>query len=234
MSDSPAPRSPDDDVPAPLRLRASDADRDRVAKVINNAFAEGRLTPVEHEERLAEVYAATTYAELVPTLRDLPVPPGTLTVPNSSSPVALPNVDAEATAGTGVSVRPGQPLDTGTTAAAVFGEFARTGPWTVPDQMSAVAVFGSGELDFTQTTLTSNETVINVVAIFGEVKLTVPPGMGVRNEVVAVMGEADVRVEAGSAEVPTLVLKGAVIFGSLQVRHPKPPKKSKRRQITDR
>jgi hypothetical protein len=99
--------------------------------------------------------------------------------------------------------------------------------------MSAVTVFGSGELDFTEATLTSNETVITVVAIFGEVKMTVPPGIGVRNEVVAVMGEADVRVESGDGSMPLLVLKGAAIMGSLQVRHPKQPRKSKRRGPND-
>ena len=34
------------------RLRASDADRDTAAAVVNNALAEGRLTPEEHSERL--------------------------------------------------------------------------------------------------------------------------------------------------------------------------------------
>ena len=232
VSDSDTSQAGGSDEPAPLRLRASDADRDRVATVINNAFAEGRLTPVEHEERLAEVYAAATYGQLVPTLRDLPVPPGTLTVPNSSDPVAVPAITSDGTAGTGVSVRPGMPVDAGNSATAVFGEFVRNGPWTVPDQMNATAVFGSGELDFTGATLTTNETVINVVALFGEVKLTVPPGVGVRNEVVAVLGEADVRVESGDGTGPVLVLKGAAIMGSLQVRHPKQPKKSKRARLT--
>jgi Domain of unknown function (DUF1707) len=34
------------------RLRASDADRDRAASVLNEALAEGRLTPEEHSGRL--------------------------------------------------------------------------------------------------------------------------------------------------------------------------------------
>ena len=48
------------------RLRASDADRDRAAAVINNALAEGRLTAEEHSERLDAIYAAKTHGELVP------------------------------------------------------------------------------------------------------------------------------------------------------------------------
>ncbi len=54
------------------RLRASDADRDQAAAVLNNAMAEGRLTVDEHSERLDAVYAAKTHADIVPLLDDLP------------------------------------------------------------------------------------------------------------------------------------------------------------------
>ena len=54
------------------RLRASDADRDRAASVLNEALAEGRLTAEEHSERLDSIYAAKTQADLVPVLEDLP------------------------------------------------------------------------------------------------------------------------------------------------------------------
>ena len=54
------------------RLRASDADRDTAAAVINNALAEGRLTAEEHSERLDAIYSAKTQAELEPLLADLP------------------------------------------------------------------------------------------------------------------------------------------------------------------
>ena len=53
-------------------LRASDADRDAAAAVVNNALAEGRLTADEHSERLDAIYAAKTQSELVPLLADLP------------------------------------------------------------------------------------------------------------------------------------------------------------------
>src|SRR5579875_2841787 len=54
------------------RLRASDADRDRAASVINQALADGRLTAEEHAERLDSIYRAKTHAELAPLLDDLP------------------------------------------------------------------------------------------------------------------------------------------------------------------
>src|ERR1022692_1790370 len=54
------------------RLRASDADRDRAASVLNEAMAQGRLTAEEHSDRLDAVYAAKTHADLVPVIDDLP------------------------------------------------------------------------------------------------------------------------------------------------------------------
>jgi hypothetical protein len=69
------------------RLRASDADRDRAASVLNAALAEGRLTAEEHSERLDSIYAAKTQAELVPLLEDLPAASGaTSPVPVAGAP----------------------------------------------------------------------------------------------------------------------------------------------------
>ena len=50
------PAEQPDPVAEALRLRASDADREKVASVLRDAYVEGRLTAVEHEERLSEVY----------------------------------------------------------------------------------------------------------------------------------------------------------------------------------
>ena len=44
----------------PDQMRASDADRERVAQVLHNALSEGRITVNELEERLSTVYAAKT------------------------------------------------------------------------------------------------------------------------------------------------------------------------------
>lgn len=52
-------------------LRASDADRERVAGILRDAVAEGRLDMAEFEERLDATYQARTYGELVPITRDL-------------------------------------------------------------------------------------------------------------------------------------------------------------------
>lgn len=63
------------EAPAP-ELRASDADRERVAEVLRDALAEGRLDMEEFEERLETTFRARTYGELAPITRDLPVGQG--------------------------------------------------------------------------------------------------------------------------------------------------------------
>ncbi len=204
---------PVDPVAGAMALRASDADREKVAGVLRDAYAEGRLTPVELDERLAEAFGATTYADLVPVLRELPVPPGTLAVPGlpGAGPVRV-------TAAGGVPVHPGLASQAESHAVAVFGQFARRGTWNVPAQMSASAVFGEGTLDFTQALMTSRETVVTAVALFGSLKITLPPGLALRNEVVAVLGSVDVPVDPGPPGAPVLVIKGAAIFGSVEIK----------------
>ena len=53
---------------------AGDADRDRAANVLRDAFAEGRLTPEEYEERIGRAYQARTYQELDVITADVPRP----------------------------------------------------------------------------------------------------------------------------------------------------------------
>jgi hypothetical protein len=54
--------------------RAGDADRDRVAAVLREAHAEGRLDADELAQRLDATYAARTFGELAVLTRDLPHP----------------------------------------------------------------------------------------------------------------------------------------------------------------
>jgi hypothetical protein len=75
------------------RMRASDADREEVAALLGDAFAAGRLTRDELEERCAAAYAARTWGELDGLTADLPA--------------AFPVVRAEALPPSGLVTRPG-------------------------------------------------------------------------------------------------------------------------------
>lgn len=65
----------------PWSLRASDGDREKYLAVLREAYAEGRLTGPEYEERLEAVFEAKTYRDLAPLLAGLPVKPGSVPGP---------------------------------------------------------------------------------------------------------------------------------------------------------
>jgi len=56
-------------------MRASHADRERTVDVLKSAFAEGRLTSEEYNERVDRIYRAQTYGELAGVVHDLPSGP---------------------------------------------------------------------------------------------------------------------------------------------------------------
>jgi len=184
------------------RLRASDADRDRAASVLNEALAEGRLTAEEHSERLDSIYAAKTQADLVPLLDDLPVPAvATAPVPASAGPERSYH---------------GGPI------VAIFGGAVRKGRWRVPPASTVVTVFGGADLDLRDAILPGQEVTIKAVSVFGGMSITVPPEMRVVDSGVAVFGGRDVAPETPESESPdspVLRLEGACVFGGISVKH---------------
>ena len=56
------------------QMRAGDADRDGTIAALREAFAEGRLSQDEFDERLEKAHSARTYADLALLTEDLPAP----------------------------------------------------------------------------------------------------------------------------------------------------------------
>ncbi|CAM5439752.1 DUF1707 SHOCT-like domain-containing protein [Streptomyces aurantiogriseus] len=198
----------DDAVPD---LRASDTDRERVAEVLRDALAEGRLDMAEFEERLEATYQARTYGELAPITRDLPV-----------SDVAAPPA---------VSLRKGpQPAGswagrivggegTSTWAVAVMSGFQRKGRWTVPRRFTCFAFWGGGELDLREANFADGEVVISCVAIMGGMNIIVPPGVEVDVRGIGIMGGFDDGETGipGDPGAPRVVVTGFAFWGGVGV-----------------
>jgi Flp pilus assembly protein TadB len=55
-------------------LRIGDAEREAAARELGEHFALGRISVDEHAERLEQIWAARTAADLAPAFRDLPRP----------------------------------------------------------------------------------------------------------------------------------------------------------------
>ncbi len=202
-------------------MRASDADRDRVAQVLRTAFEEGRLTIEEHSERIEALYSARTMGELEPLTFDLP------------TGAARPNLAK----GTGSVARPAQvyrPAQVGAvpaespSLAAVFGSAERRGPGRIGPRLRAAAIFGGVEIDLSDATFETPVLVINVAAVFGGIEVRVPEGVTVRGHGAGVFGGFSVQQQvAEDPDAPVVVVRGAAIFGGVDVR----PKKAKRRML---
>ncbi|MFJ6383035.1 DUF1707 and DUF4190 domain-containing protein [Kitasatospora sp. NPDC092039] len=75
-------------VSSQAAMRAGHADRDRTIDVLKAAFAEGRLSVQEYEQRHEAVAAAQTYGQLAALVADLPS--GPMTAPSVTAPQPIP------------------------------------------------------------------------------------------------------------------------------------------------
>lgn len=89
----------------------------------------------------------------------------------------------------------------------------------------AVAVMGGCDIDLTASTPLSSaegEAVIDVLAFWGGIDITVPRGWEIENRVLPVLGAvSDMTSGGGAPNAPRLVLRGSVIMGAVEVRNPK-------------
>ena len=198
MSTSPA-------VPDPRHLRASDADRERIANVLREAAGDGRLTMAELDERLDAVYAAKTYAELEPITHDLPAT-GAEYMP-AVSPGAAP--DPARFGGVGSSAG----------AVAILGGFSRKGDWVVPKTFNAFMFMGGGEIDMRDARFAEREVNIHVVAIMGGCEIIVPEDANVRVTGIGIMGAFEhSQAGGGSPDGPVIHINGVAFMGGVDVK----------------
>ncbi|MEV0906057.1 DUF1707 SHOCT-like domain-containing protein [Streptomyces hokutonensis] len=202
----------DDAVP---ELRASDADRERVAEVLRDAVAEGRLDMEEFEERLEATYKARTYGELTPITADLPAP-GVAPPPVNmvKEPVESGSWASRIVGGEGSS----------SAAVAIMSGFQRKGRWTVPKRFTAVAFWGGGEVDLREANFADREVEINCIAIMGGAQIIVPPGVEVVVRGIGIMGGFDHSQEGvpGEPGAPRVIVTGFAFWGGVGVERKLP------------
>lgn len=203
----------------PARLRASNADREQVARTLNTAMADGRLTPAELAERLDQVYGARTLGELEPLTRDLPdhrplVPPVASSGPWSPGPHPT---------GTSLPAYRIGGAPTSNVAIGVMSGAERKGPWGVPAQFSAVAFWGGVELDLTQARFTTPTVTITAVAIMGGVEIVVPDDITVIVNGVGIMGAFEDKAQVqGPPGAPVVRVNGMAFWGGVEVKRGRP------------
>lgn len=192
-------------------IRASDADRQRVAEVLRDAAGEGRLTLEELDERLDGVFAAKTYAELERFTSDLPA--------NFAASAALATTAAapKAVAANG--------RVTGGTArhsfsVAVLSGATRRGAWLVPPAYTAVAFMGGVQLDLRDARFTQREVTIRAFAMMGGIEIIAPDDVTVVVDGIGIMGGFDDQcnhVEPVPGQ-PTIRVTGLAFWGGVEVK----------------
>ncbi|MFG1704806.1 DUF1707 domain-containing protein [Nonomuraea sp. M3C6] len=168
------------DPPGSPGLRASDTDRDGVIELLRAAVADGRLDPVEFDERLDAALAAHTIDALTPLITDL------IAVPGGDGALTLPF------AGT-----PAEPPAELLTIKERHGSVRRDGRWTLPHRLALRTAWCDVMLDLTNAVRSAPELVIELRVSGGNVELILAPGMvvnanelSVRHSMVAISRDA--------------------------------------------
>ncbi|MFD5319843.1 DUF1707 domain-containing protein [Streptomyces sp. NPDC127098] len=206
--------APQQAVAGPPAVRASDADRDRIADILREALAEGRIDAEEHAERIDAVYRAKTLAELEPLIGDLPA--GQRYVPPAAASPAVgvgPRPSGVRPSGHGIQVAGAKNV------VAVLSGANRQGRWRVGAKINAVAVCGGVELDLTEAIFEQQHVVINATAICGGIEIKVPENVTLRGAGSGVMGGFDVReVESTEPGAPVITVQGVAIWGGVEAK----------------
>lgn len=187
--------------PVPV-LRASDADRERVVAVLQEAVADGRITIDEFGDRSAAAHAARTIDELSALTRDLVaeeapggVAPGGV-APREPAPESAPPV------------------------VAIFSGARRTGRWRPARRETVVAVFGGVEMDLREAQLPAGEMRLSAWAVFGGIDVTVPEGTRVELSGFSLFGGREAH---GGGEYPgpdafVLRVRAVAVFGGVDIK----------------
>ena len=200
----------------PSQLRISDADRHKVAELLRDAAAEGRLDLEELDERLEATYAAKTYADLVPITIDLPA-----SGEQPSSPVQRrETLPATVTYDSSL---------------AILGGCTRKGAWLVPPRHQAFALMGGVELDLREAPCSARETGLYAHAVMAGGDITVDSHTHVIIEGVGIMGAFEQSRDKVAAELtadsPVVRVKGVALMAGVTVTRKGPPRQKKRKVL---
>ncbi|MEU5487420.1 MULTISPECIES: DUF1707 domain-containing protein [Streptomyces] len=205
-------------------MRASDAERERVAETLREAVAEGRLEMDEFEQRLDATFKARTHGELVPLVRDLPASGGPVAGRKASS------ANWRARIG-------GAPTSSG--AFAFWGGFSRKGRWTVGPRFTAFAMWGGGEIDLREAHFAERDVVIRCFTIMGGMQVTVPPDLNVQVNGLGIMGgfgehsKLDEEPEP-APDAPRVRITGFALMGGVGVERKRSKAEKRRLQEEER
>ncbi|GAB3815494.1 hypothetical protein GCM10028820_13050 [Tessaracoccus terricola] len=201
-------------------LRCADEDRELVARVLNNAYADGRLTFEEHDERISNAYNAKTFGELDDLTLDLipggaqtapaaaPTPMGLAAYDQPASPVPTPPVGAPASA------------DTFTGGRAILSNYHPDKGLVMPAYSELVSVLGDVRVDLVDAVFTQREITIKATAVLGEIRIRIPAGVKVVSNMTNVLGDYKCEGTIPADNGVVIRIEGSTILGDVKVLGP--------------
>ena len=201
-------------MPEPLVPMGLSQAREKTIERLSNHFANDDLSLEELERRLERAYRATTVAELDALVSDVTA--------RSTSGAVTPMSGASA-----IAPSRQRPPEYGGYVAererilAIMGETKRRGMWAVPRHLEVVAVMADSTIDLTEARLPPGLVEIDVTVFWASLRLVVPPGMRVINEVSAIMGSvrsADEQLGLGIPDATVIRVRGSVIMAELKIK----------------
>jgi hypothetical protein len=170
-------------------LRASDADRDRVALELREHTVAGRLTLDEFSERIDLAYRARSSDELAKLSADLPL--------------LADQPRREARRGTFV----------------MFGGTERRGRWRLGRRFFSFTMFGGTDLDLRQAEISTGVLEITAFTMWGGFDIYVPEGVDVDVGGFALFGGNDEHGSEGEVhrDAPLVRIRLITIFGGADV-----------------
>lgn len=177
-----------------MQLRASDADRERVAELLTEAVADGRLTADEHRERIDLLYATRTRGELASLTADLGTGPRDVERERSAVPVeqVAPQV-------------------------AILSSCLARPTGRVEGRIAAVGFLGNARIDLSYATLGEDGVEITAQAIIGAVDIVVPPDARVSMTGFPLVGELSPTREPGPVDGPRVTVRAFALLGSVTI-----------------
>lgn len=204
-------------LPERSSMRVSDEERHQVAEVLRRAAGEGRLDLEELEERLESAFAAKTYGELVPLVRDLPTGGADVDLTGSARPEVAHHGD----------------LATPSASVAIMGAVERHGAWELGERHTALAMMGGVEIDLRQAAL-PREATITAVAVMGGITITVDQYTRVDADGLGIMGSfGEVRPRVAPVTgpgSPLVRVRGVALMGAVEVV--RKPREGKGRRLS--
>jgi hypothetical protein len=185
--------------PDQQELRASDAERQKIADRLNVAVGEGRLTLEEFSDRVGSAYAARTHRELERLVTDLPATTGQSAIVVDAQLVPAASTQA--------------PLDI------KIGAIKKLGRWRLKKDNAMGVAIGPIKLDLRGADLAAREITLSARTVVGAIKVWVPNGVRVEVEGTTAVGTRTVAESnlPPDLDVPTLRLRLDTLLGTVKV-----------------